>query len=195
MYRPELIPRIADYPYDERVRSRRIRHDSPLSGRQRLWLVVAALIVVLVLGAAWAVAASAAPAHPSKAACTPGAKTIGGAPARVFCGPAKATARLGGTAYRFANGACQKAPGFTVNLGTLSFAASSPVAYLGISLPQAKAGTYAGRQVTVSFSTGKRRVSLRTDSAARVVLHAGLHSGTFSGADLSGKKVTGSFSC
>jgi hypothetical protein len=60
MYRPELIPRIADYPYDERVRSRRIRHDSPLSGRQRLWLVVAALIVVLVLGAAWAVAASAA---------------------------------------------------------------------------------------------------------------------------------------
>ena len=158
------------------------------------WRGVAALFAVMAFVAAGhAVARAAAPFSSSRAACTPAVKTIGGAPARVFCGPAKATAKIGSTAYRFAGGACQRAPGFTVNVGTLSFASSARVSYFGISLPKAKAGTYTGTQVTLSFNVGKQRHSLV--SSARVVLGPGLHSGSFAGEDLLGRPITGSFTC
>jgi hypothetical protein len=148
-----------------------------------------------VVAAGHAVAKAASPRSSSRTACAPVVKTIGGAPARVFCGPAKATARVGSTAYRFAGGACGKAPGFTVNVGTLSFASSARVSYFGISLPRAKAGTYTGTQVTLSFSVGGRRHSLVSGASAKVVLGPGLHSGSFTGKDLLGKAVTGSFTC
>jgi hypothetical protein len=195
MYRFDYVPRLVGYPYpDLRARGTH-RYDSPLTTRQRIWLVAAAVLVVGAISAAYAVAATAAPAAASKATCTPGVKTIGGSPARVFCGPARATAKVGPTAYRFAGGACLKAPGFSVNIGTLSFASNSPVAYFGISLPRAKAGTYTGKQVTLSFTAGKGRHSLVSSAGAKLVLAPNLHSGTFAGKDLLGKTISGSFTC
>ena len=86
------------------------------------WRGAVALVTVMaVVVAGHAVARAASPWSSSRTACTPVVKTIGGAPARVFCRPAKATPRIGSTSYRFAGGACQKAPGFTVNVGALSF--------------------------------------------------------------------------
>jgi hypothetical protein len=160
------------------------------------WRGAAALVVVMaVVAAGHAVAEAASPWSSSRAACIPVVKTIGGAPARVFCGPAKATAKVGSTAYRFAGGACRKAPGFTVNVGTLSFASSARVSYFGISLPRAKAGIYTGTQVTLSVNVGGRRHSLASSAGAKVVLGPGLHSGSFAGKDLLGKAITGSFTC
>jgi hypothetical protein len=160
------------------------------------WRGAAALVVVMALVAAGHAAAKAASAwSPSTTACTPVVKTIGGAPARVFCGPAKATAKVGSTAYRFVGGACREAPGFTVNVGTLSLASSARVSYLGISLPRAKAGTYTGTQVTLSFNVGSQRHSLVSSAGAKVVLGPGLHSGSFAGKDLLGKAITGFFTC
>jgi hypothetical protein len=54
---------------------------------------------------------------------------------------------------------------------------------------------HTGTQVTVSMNVGPRRVSLSPSAGAKVILRAGLHSGTFSGKDLSGRTVEGSFSC
>lgn len=160
------------------------------------WRGAAALFVVMaVVAAGHAVASAASPWSASRTACAPAVKTIGGAPARVFCGPAKATAKVGSTDFRFAGGACQKAPGFTVNLGTLSFASSARVSYFGISLPVAKAGTYTGAQVTLSFNVGGRHHSLVPGAGAKLVLGPGLHSGSFTGKDLLGKAITGSFTC
>jgi hypothetical protein len=171
-------------------RSDHRQHDAPA------WRGTAALFVVTaVIAAGHVVAKAASPLASSREACTPVVKTIGGAPARVFCGPAKASAKVGSTAYRFAGGACLRAPGFTVNVGTLSFASSARVSYLGISLPKAKAGIYTGTQVTVSFNVGSQRHSLVSSAGSKVVLGAGLHSGTFAGRDLLGKAVTGSFTC
>jgi hypothetical protein len=164
------------------------------SVRRRLSLAIGVLVALITASCIYAAVASAAPQPQSVSACTPGAKTIGGAPARVFCGPAKATVQVGGTTYRFANGACQRAPGFTVNIGTLGFG-SSKLSYFGVSLPRAAVGAYTGKQVTVSFNVGARRFSLSPSAGTKVVLAAGLRSGTFSGRDLSGRAVKGSFTC
>jgi hypothetical protein len=167
------------------------RHDDGTGWRG----AVALFVVMMVIAAGHAVATAASPLGTSRTTCTPAVKTIGGAPARVFCGPAKATAKVGSTAYRFAGGACQKAPGFSVNVGTLSFASSARVSYFGISLPKAKPGTYTGTQVTLSFNVGKQRHSLVSSAGAKVVLGPGVRSGTFAGKDLLGKAITGSFTC
>ena len=121
-------------------------------------------------------------------------KTIGGAPARVFCGPAKATVKVAGTTYAFSGGQCLKASGFAVNVGTLSFASKAKPAYFGSSLPTANAGTDAGRNVTLSFSAGGQRSSLST-AGAKVVVRSRLRGGSFAGKDLAGRTVTGSFAC
>ena len=113
---------------------------------------------------------------------------------RVFCGPAQATVKVAGKTHKFGNGECLKGPGFTVNVGTLSFAPKSKLAYFGLSLPTAKAGTYVGKKVTLTFNAGGKSASLST-GAAKVVVKAGLRGGSFSSEDLSGRPVSGSFSC
>src|SRR5215207_9575749 len=138
---------------------------------RRLSLAIVGLVALVAAFCIYVAAASAAPQPRSVSACTPGVKTIGGASARVFCGPAKATVQVGGTTYRFANGTCQKAPGFTVNIGTLSFG-SSQLSYFGLSLPRASAGSYTGKQVAVSFNVGARRFSLSPSVGTKVVLAA-----------------------
>jgi hypothetical protein len=151
---------------------------------------------VLALAAAALAAASLSapgPAPASAAACIPGVKTIGGAPARVFCGPAKATVTLAGRTYRIAGGVCQKAPSFTVNVGALTFGGKTRLSYFGLTLPGRKDGTFTGNRVTLSFNAGAVRASLSRD--AKVVVRGGLRAGTFSGRDLLGRKLAGSFAC
>jgi hypothetical protein len=133
-----------DPPLNDRART---RYQKALPALYRAALVAAALAVFGVVAAAYAAAASSSLDRVAKPTRTTGVKTIGGAPARVFCGPAKATVRAGASTYRFANGACLDSPGFTVNIGILSFGSgsigsASRVKYFGVWLPRAKAGTY-----------------------------------------------------
>ena len=160
------------------------------------WNGAIALLVVLgVIGVGHAAATAASPLHTGNSTCSPSVRSIAGAPARVFCGPAKASVKVGSATYAFAGGACLKRPRFSVNVGTLSFDPGAKAPYFGLSLPRARAGTYTGKQVTLSFTAGAQHIALATRAATRVVLRAGLRSGTFAGSDLLGKTVSGSFSC
>jgi hypothetical protein len=173
---------------------RQLRGERGLPLPQRIWLVLGALLVGSIIASVYTVSANAAPQRWA-AACTPGVRSIDGLPVRAFCGPAKATATLGATTFRFTRGSCEAGARFTLNIGVLSFASKARLSYFGVSLPAARAGTYAGRQATLSFSTGATRASLSPTTAAQIVLKPGLHSGTFSGKDLSGRPVKGSFTC
>jgi hypothetical protein len=194
MYDPVRDVRF-DLQVEPRVpRRSHVRHE-PAPASRHGWIVVAALFVLCALGASQAGAASASPRAQTASSCTPGPTTVGTSPARAFCGPAKATAKVGGRTFTFAHGSCLTAPGFGINVGTLTFDPAARAPYLGILLPLARAGTYTGTQVTASLHVGARRVTLSTTGQSKVVLKPGLRSGTFSGLDLDGRQVKGSFSC
>jgi hypothetical protein len=163
---------------------------------RRVLVLAAALVLLAAVGAPRAAAAAtAAAARGAKDACVAGDRTIGRSSARVFCGPAKATATIGRSTVRFAHGSCLTSPGFAINIGTLAFDPAARVAYLGILLPLAKPGVYSGTQVTASLRAAGRHLTLSATGPSKVVLNPGARSGTFSGVDFSGKPVKGSFSC
>src|SRR5690349_5472652 len=110
--------------------------------------------LILVATASAAVGAIVAPGAGAHASCAVGVRTIGGAPARVFCGPATATVRLGGRTYRFAEGACLKGAQFTVNIGTKTFAPSSNLSYFGLVIEGKRDGRYTGNAVLLGFDAG-----------------------------------------
>src|SRR5205085_1798103 len=149
------------------------------------------VIVVAALAAA-ALFAAAASGRPGSAACTPGVKSSGSVTYRTFCGPAHATAKVGGKTFTFSGGTCAKLGGiFTVNLGTISLGAPKPkYPYFGLNVSPPQAGAHAGQ--LVAFSVPGKRYSLLH---ATVTLKAGLRGGTFSGAVFSGGTASGSFSC
>ncbi len=126
------------------------------------------------------------------APCHATTKIVASAPARVFCGPAQATVHVGSHTYRMHGGSCIRvASGFTLNIGTMSLAPTSPPPYLGITLESSKPGAH-GRPTLALVASGKR-VSL--SRGAIVTLAAGGAKGSFSGHDLSGAAVRGTFSC
>jgi hypothetical protein len=152
--------------------------------------------LILAAAASAAVGAIVAPGAGAHAACTAGVRTIGAAPARVFCGPATATVRLGGKTYPFAEGACLTGgTQFTVNIGTKTFAPGSKLAYFGLVVEGKRDGRYTGNAVLLGFDAGKVHASLSTTGAATVVLRSSLHGGSFSGHDLLGRPLRGSFRC
>jgi hypothetical protein len=158
--------------------------------------LAAALAVMYVMAAGYSGAAAAWAGAASKTPCTPDVTTIDGGLARIFCGPARATATVGKTTYRFASGSCRHTRGFAVNVGgTLVIGSSEKLSYFGISLPGAAAGSYRGTHASLAIVVGRRHVSLSRAAGSRVVLDEGLHSGTFVGTDLSGRTIKGSFSC
>ncbi|HEY1367352.1 MAG TPA: hypothetical protein VGF23_09575 [Gaiellaceae bacterium] len=159
----------------------------------RIVIVVAALVV----GAVWL---GSARGGVDRTQCTAGVTTVAGQPARVFCGPARATVHYLGRTYAFANGLCKRAPAFTVNLGTVTPARSVPpsLTYFGLVVEGTKPGTYRGTKVLVAFQVGSMRVGLhdllaeaRPDTSATLTGS----SGTFSGKDAHGNLATGSFTC
>jgi hypothetical protein len=148
--------------------------------------VVFATAVVL----ATALACSARAAG-NVATCTPGTKTIGGASARTFCGPARATVTLNGKTVSYRGGSCSTSIGlFSVNIGTvvLGTVKNAPE-YFGVTA-KAKAGSQS-RQTIAVVHAGSTRAVIGT-----VTLKPGLKGGTFSGKAFGSKTViSGSFSC
>ena len=162
----------------------------------------AALVTVAVVAA---IAAVEAPASRAVASCTPGVRTIGGTQARVFCGPAKATVKIGGKVLRFKGGSCERTSKYvTVNIGTvvLGTTAKKKPDYFGLDVGAypgsgAKAarhdGIYTGGVIAVVF--GGKSYLLRGDTA-KITLSGGRTKGTFAAQGLLGSAGgTGSFSC
>jgi len=148
-----------------------------------------AVCIICVLGVVAPAAAGAASAA-GTAGCTPGVRTVDGSPARVFCGPAKASVHLGGKTMTFTGGVCERSGGFYVlNMGTFFAGGSkSPRPYFGLLIAKPKPGSYRGQ--SLSFRSG----GVSRSSLADVTLKT-LHGGTFSGRLIGGGTVTGSFSC
>lgn len=139
------------------------------------------------------------------AACNPGPG--------VFCGPAKATIFVNGKRYALANGRCDRyRTYFLVNIGTAvtSGAAKRPKRlYFGLIMGRSpaypdpvvnKPGVY--RKGLITMRLGGPQVDLHNEPDLRIVLGAGLRSGTFSatkaGSPFYGTptyKVKGSFTC
>jgi len=161
---------------------------------------IAVGIVLAVLGAGVAGSASAAP---GAASCTAGVHSYGGANARTFCGPAKATVVLGGKTIRFSGGNCERGPAYvsfnigTVVLGTTTkpkpeyfgflvgkapIVGGTPATHDGSYKPQALGFDHAGKGYAIIPATVK--------------LAGGRTRGTFTGKVFGANTpIHGSFSC
>jgi hypothetical protein len=163
--------------------------------------------LVLVACAAVALAGFAAGAtSAAHASCKAGVTTYGGANARVFCGPAKATVHYGSKVLTLSGGECEKTSKyFTVNIGTVVLGTTKKPKpnyfglvvgqYLGSGKPAPRDGTYAGG--TVGLEYGGKGYLIRGDTV-KVTLAGNRTRGTFTGDSLfvsPAVKVTGSFSC
>jgi hypothetical protein len=162
---------------------------------------------VLVVCAAAALAGfGAGSTSAAPASCKAGVTTYGGASARVFCGPAKATVHYGSTVLKLSDGDCEKTSKyFNVNIGTVVLGTSKKPKpdyfglvvgqYLGSGKPAPHDGTYPGGAVGIEY--GGKGYLVRGDTV-KVTLAGNRSRGTFTGDSLFVSppvKVTGSFSC
>jgi len=143
----------------------------------------ATLVVIAVAGGVLLSAAHAS-AH---VACTVGRTPY----SRTYCGPAKATLKLGRKKYVFKGGNCSISDStWMLSIGTITISGKPKKAYLGIAVFSKKAGTHLA---AVSWQLHGTSQSL---SNAKVTLAKGLKKGTFTGSRGGRRgKVTGSFSC
>jgi hypothetical protein len=119
--------------------------------------------------------------------CKPGVTKYGGAPARVFCGPAAATVRKGTATFAIRGGRCDRfGSTFTVNIGTVVIGTPTKPRpeYFGITVFNAgKDGAYTGGIASVvhrgkRFSSGTASVTLK-NGRTRGTFKAGRLSGSF----------------
>jgi len=153
-----------------------------------------AIPLLLALSAAALVVPTASSA--AAAACVPGKTTVAGKSAMRFCGPAKASATVGKTTFRFSGGQCAVAGTyFTVNIGTIVIHKTAnskpgPLPYFGVTVTPSNPGAHL-RQVLGWTSGGKGYSVL----SSHITLANGLKKGSFSGTSLTGQKVKGTFTC
>lgn len=159
-------------------------------------------LAVFVLAALFAVTAVAAVAAPSTVACTAGIHPYGGANARTFCGPAKATVVVGGRTIHYAGGNCERGPAYlSLNIGTIVLGTSTkpkpeyfgllvgkapvvggtPATHDGTFVPQALVADHAGKGYAMT--------------QAKVKLAGNRTRGTFTAKVFGGGSAHGSFSC
>ena len=168
---------------------------------------------LLVLGTICALAAglaASAAAAPTRTNCTAGQFTKGSASGVQFCGPAKATAKVGGKSYTFSSGTCVRTSKyFYVNLGTeVLTGPKGTTSYFGLLVgaypganPGTKAapkdGTYGGGLVTIRWKGKDSILNGAGDPNVKITLKKGRNAGTFAGMTFLPPKVkaTGSFSC
>jgi hypothetical protein len=83
-------------------------------------------LVFIVLAFLFGVVTVTALAAPGAVACTAGVHPYGGANARTFCGPAKATVVIAGKTIHFAGGNCERGPAYlSLNIGTVVLGTST----------------------------------------------------------------------
>jgi hypothetical protein len=162
----------------------------------------AVTIVALALAAA-ATLVLAGTGGAADAGCNAGTTKFGGSPARVFCGSATATVRVGAKTFSFRNGSCEATSDYlTLNLGTIVIGSPSKRRpdYFGLTVgrlpvgggkPAGKDGTYSGAVVSAVH-----RGEAYAVGGASVTLAGGRTRGTFTGRLVgSAVRVSGSFAC
>lgn len=136
--------------------------------------------------------------------CTEGMTTVNGIAARVFCGPATASATIDGKAAKFKQGMCAKTSKyFSLNIGTVVLGVSKKPKpdYFGLTVGRVPGdttspaaghdGTYAkGIVLALDYKGTGYAVTKAT-----VKLSANRTTGTFSGTTLLNQSVKGSFHC
>ncbi len=146
------------------------------------------------------------PTAASRPACTPGVISYGGAQARVFCGPAKATVHVGGKTLTFKSGSCERTSKYvTVNIGIVMLGQTTKTRpdYFGLdvgqipgskSKPASSDGRYKGG--VVAIDSGGKSYTVRGDTL-KITLAGNRSKGTLSGTLLFGGSgpLTGTFSC
>jgi hypothetical protein len=136
-----------------------------------------------------------------------GPATVGGATVVTYCGPAKATVKLGGKTYRFSGGKCSltRAAGitaWTILLGRQTLPPAKPKfsSFQASIYGKPKAGMYRGSDVTLSFEIPGKAWVLAIGLPHKMTATAGAKRGTFSGklGPVGGKGFrfgTGSWTC
>jgi hypothetical protein len=133
-----------------------------------------------------------------QAGCVAGVKEINGVNTRQFCGPATARATANGQTLSWSNGECTTTgEAFSVNIGRVilgSDAAAKELKkqydYFGITLQATQDGTYS--KAVIAFDYQGQSYALITNT---LTLSGGLKQGSFTGADVKGVSVSGSFTC
>jgi hypothetical protein len=159
-------------------------------------------LVVLVLATFFGVAAVAALAAPNATACTAGVHPYGGANARTFCGPARATVVIGGRTIHYSGGNCERGAAYvSLNIGTVVLGTStkpkteyfgllvgkapivggSPATHDGTFVPEALVADHAGKGYAMT--------------QAKVKLAGNRTRGTFTAHVFGGGSARGSFHC
>lgn len=150
-------------------------------------------------------AGSASPSRPTRAGCTAGMISYGGTQARVFCGSAKATVKIGGRTLSFKGGSCERTSKYVaINIGTVVLGTTTKRKpdYFGLDVGTfaGSAGTPAGHDGSytggvIAIESGGKSYLLRGDKA-KITLSGGRTKGTFKADGLLGSKPgTGSFNC
>ena len=155
-----------------------------------------ALLAIGCATTALVVAGAGTSASVGTASCTAGVTTVGGASARTFCGPAKASVTIGGKTLRFTNGTCEKLSGYySVNIGSITLPPAKPkYMYFGFTTTKKRGGTYkVYGDVTLGWQTPGKSYSLGKGS---VRISSSMKGGTFSGTTLlNPQKTSGSWTC
>jgi hypothetical protein len=160
-----------------------------------------ASLFALALGFALAPAVLAGTAR-TTIACSPGPTTIGGQPAEVFCGPARATVHVAGQTLHFTGGTCTKAfSELIANIGTeiLTRATVQTQPYFAANLPLTP-GRKGSKPPTVSWASGNSHgtTALVAPQGPPVnyTLSPTLNGATFQGVTYPDKhRFSGAFSC
>jgi hypothetical protein len=134
----------------------------------------------------------------SQTGCAAGTQEINGVNTRQFCGPAKAQATANGQTMNWSNGECSTTGGaFSVNIGRIILGSNDAAKelkkkydYFGITLQATSDGTY--DKAVISMDYQGQSYALITSS---LTLSGGMKQGTFTGSDLKGVSVSGSFTC
>jgi hypothetical protein len=127
-----------------------------------------------------------------------GTQEINGVNTRQFCGPAKAQATANGQTMNWSNGECATTGGaFSVNIGRIILGSNDAAKelkkqydYFGITLQATSDGTY--DKAVISMDYQGQSYALITNT---LTLSGGMKQGTFTGNDLKGVSVSGSFTC
>ncbi|HEY7020590.1 MAG TPA: hypothetical protein VH349_05695 [Ktedonobacterales bacterium] len=130
--------------------------------------------------------------------CVAGTQEINGVNTRQFCGPAKAQATANGQTMNWSNGECATTGGaFSVNIGRIILGSNDAAKelkkqydYFGITLQATSDGTY--DKAVISMDYQGQSYALITNT---LTLSGGMKQGTFTGNDLKGVSVSGSFTC
>ncbi len=154
-------------------------------------------ILLLICVVALGVGATTATSGLSKAACTPGPRTIRGVQVQVFCGPATATIRLGGRTIRIRQGQCgpNVSGYFSVRVGIFTFIPSrSTYTWFAAYVAGDRGRTYRNQKVV--FEYGGRHFQVWPNTVKLTAAPYTTPSrGTFAGRTDTGQTVSGSFTC